>query len=95
MCRTTFETPWGKVKNLLGMKLTADVTLLFVSVLNNMYLFCFLMSFVWTIKLTESTNICYVNDTVACTIKMNVNQTFMGNDSFHKCFCGEWTADRE
>ena len=50
------------------------------------------MSQVWTMKLTESTNICYVSDMVTCTIKMNVKQTFMGNDSFLKCICGEWTA---
>ena len=70
MCRTTFETPFGKVQNLLGMKLTADVILLFLSAVNNMFFF---MSQVWTMKLTESTNICYVSDRVACTIKMNVN----------------------
>ena len=53
------------------------------------------MSQVWTMKLTKSTNICYVSDTVACTIKMNVKETFMGNYSFPKCFCGEWTEVRE
>ena len=55
----------------------------------------FFMSQVWTMKVTESTNICYVSDTVACTIIMNIKETFMGNDSFRKCFCGEWTAVRE
>ena len=53
------------------------------------------MSHGWTMKLSESTNICYVSDTVACTIKVNVKETFVGNDSFCKCFCGEWTAARE
>ena len=53
------------------------------------------MSQVWTMKLTESTNICYVSDRVACTIKMNVKETFMGNDSFRKCGNGEWTVVRE
>ena len=38
----------------------------------------FFMSQVWTMKVTESTNICYVSDTVACTIKMNVKETFIG-----------------
>ena len=33
--RTTFKTPWGKLPNLLGMKLTTDATLLFLSVVNN------------------------------------------------------------
>ena len=44
-------------------------------------------------KSTESMNICYVSDRVACTIKIDVKETFMGNDSFLKC--GEWTAVRE
>ena len=53
------------------------------------------MSHGWTMKLNESMNICYISDTVACTIKVNVKETFVGNDSFCKCFCGEWTAARE
>ena len=53
------------------------------------------MSQVWTMKLTESTSICYGSDRVACTIKMNVKETFMGNDSFRKCLYGEWTVVRE
>ena len=53
------------------------------------------MSQVRTVKLTESTNICYVSDRVACTIKMNAKEIFMGNDSFRKCLCDEWTAVRE
>ena len=76
------------------MKLTINVTLLFLSAVNNIYLFIF-MSQVWTMKLTKSNNICYVSDRVACTIKRNVKETFMGNDSFHKCLCGEWIAVRE
>ena len=94
MCRTTFEAPWGKVQSLLGIKLTTNVTLLFLSAVNNIYLFI-VMSQVWTVKLTESTNICYVSDRVACTIKMNSKEIFMGNDSFRKCLCDEWTAVRE
>ena len=39
VCRTTFKTPWGKLQNLLGMKLTTNVTLLFLSEANNIYLF--------------------------------------------------------
>ena len=35
ICRTTFEISWGKVQNLLGMKLTNDVTLLFLSCCRN------------------------------------------------------------
>ena len=33
--RTTFETPWGKLRNLLGTKLTNDVTLLPLSAVDN------------------------------------------------------------
>ena len=46
-------------------------------------------------KLTQSTNICDVSDRVACTIKIDVKETFLGNYSFLKCLCGEWTAFRE
>ena len=53
------------------------------------------MSHVWTMKLTESTNICYVSDMVTCTINMNVKETFLENDSFRKGFCDESTAVRE
>ena len=74
------------------MKLTTNVTLLFLSTVNNLWFF---LSQVWTMKVTESMNTCYVSDMAACTIKMNVKETFMGNDSFRKCFCGEWTAVRE
>ena len=76
------------------MKLTTDVTLLFLSAVNNIYLF-FFMSQVWTMKLTESRNVCYDSDMFTCTIKMNVKETFMGNYSFRKCLYGEWTAVRE
>ena len=76
------------------MKLITDVTLLFLVAVINIYL-GFFMSHGWTMKLSESTNICYVSDTVACTIKVNVKETFVENDSFCKCFCGKWTAARE
>ena len=46
-------------------------------------------------KLTESMSICYVSDRVACTNKIDVKEIFMGDDSFLKCLCGEWTAVRE
>ena len=35
VCRTTFQTYWDKLQNLLGMKLITDVTLLFFSAVNN------------------------------------------------------------
>ena len=39
MCRTTFKTPWSKVQNLLEIKLTTNVTLLFLSIVNNLCFF--------------------------------------------------------
>ena len=35
VCRTTLETPWDKLQNLLGTKLTTDITLLFFPVEDN------------------------------------------------------------
>ena len=34
VCRTTFQKTWGKLPNLLGMKLTTDITWLFLSSVN-------------------------------------------------------------
>ena len=44
---------------------------------------------VWTMKLTESMNICYVNVRVSCTIKVNIKETFMQNDLFLQMFIWE------
>ena len=41
---------------------------------------------VWTMKLTESTNICCTSDRVVCTIKVNDKETFMGNEGFLQMF---------
>ena len=32
--------------------------------------------------LTESTNICYISDRVACIDKLNMKETFLGNNGF-------------
>ena len=40
---------------------------------------------VWTIKLTESTDTC-TSDRVASTIKVNIKETFMGNEGFLQMF---------
>ena len=40
------------------------------------------MSQMWTIKLTESTNIFCISDGVAGTIKANIKEAFIGNDDF-------------
>ena len=40
------------------------------------------MSQVLTMTLAESTNVCYITDTVACTVKLNIKDTFLGNNGF-------------
>ena len=40
------------------------------------------MSQVLTITLTESTNISYISDRIACTVKLNIKETFLGNNGF-------------
>ena len=44
------------------------------------------MSQVWSMKLTASTNFCYISDRNACTVKVNINETFMGNNGFLQMF---------
>ena len=53
---------------------------------------------VWTMKLTESTNIFYIRDSVACIIKVNIKETFTRNDAFLQMFmwwidCGQKIRD--
>ena len=43
-------------------------------------------------KLTKSTTICYISDSVPCITKVNVIETFMGNDGFLQMFM--WWMDR-
>ena len=50
---------------------------------------------VWTMKLTESINICYISVKVACTTKANMKETFTGNEGSCKCLCDKWTAAGE
>ena len=37
-------------------------------------------------KLTESMNTCCTSDRVACTIKVNIKETFMGNGGLLEMF---------
>ena len=67
------------------MKLTTDVTLLFLSAVNNIMCLFFMLQ-VWTMKLTESTNICYVSVSVSRTVNVNFEETFMRNDPFLQIF---------
>ena len=63
------------------MKLTTDVTLLFLSADSDIFVY-FFMSQVWTMKLTELTNTCHFCDRFACTIKVNIKE--MRNYGFLK-----------
>ena len=67
------------------MKLTFDATLLFLSAVNNMFIYLFMLQG-WNMKSTESTNICCTSDSVACSIKMNIKEAFMGNDGLLQMF---------
>ena len=76
------------------MKLTTDATLLFPSAEDNGIFVFFTTSTllkigsrvqVWTMKLIESMNI-YLNVRVFRTIKVNIKETFMGNDPFLQMF---------
>ena len=88
VCRTILETLWGKLQNLLGMKLTTGVTLLLLSAVDNNFVF---ISQVLTMKSTEPTNICYIIDKVACTIKRNIKEAFLKNNGFARIY---WRKER-
>ena len=64
------------------MKLTTDVTLLLLSAVDNDIFAHLFISQLSTMKLTESTNIWYISDGVAPTIKVNIKEPFLGNDVF-------------
>ena len=83
----TLGNPWTFFKQGLAYKvllstMTTGVTLLLLSAVDNDTFFLFLMSQVLTMKLTELTNICYISDRVACTIKQNIKETFLENNGF-------------
>ena len=40
----------------------------------------------WTMNLTESTNLCCTTDRLACTIKVNIKERLIGNDGFLQMF---------
>ena len=44
------------------------------------------MSQVWTMKLTASMNFGYISDRIACTVKANIKETFIGNNGFLQTF---------
>ena len=75
MCKTTFKIPLRKLQNILGMKFRTDVTLLFLSAVNNEICLLFMVK-VWNLKLTESMNIFCISDRVASAIKLNIEETW-------------------
>ena len=40
------------------------------------------MSQLWTMKVTASTNFCYISDRVTCAVEVNIKKTFLGNNGF-------------
>ena len=64
------------------MKLTTDVTWLLLSVVDNDIFFYFLCHRILFMTLNESKKICYISDRVACTVKLNIKETFLGNNGF-------------
>ena len=64
---------------------TGVTLLLFLAVDNDIYIF-FFMSQVLAMKLTESTNIYYISDRVACTIKQTIKETFLENNGFARIY---------
>ena len=67
------------------MKLTTDVTLLFLLAVDN-GIFVYFLCQVWIMNLNESIDISYVSVRVSRTFKVNIKETFMGNDSFLQLF---------
>ena len=80
VCRTSFESLWERLQNLLGMKLTTDVTILCLSALDN-DIFVYFLCHNYGLKLTESINICHFSYRFATTIKVN---NFYGKRCFPK-----------
>ena len=60
------------------------------SITEQWHICSFLKLQVWTMKLTESTSTS-TSDRVACTIKVNIKETFMGNEGFLQMFM--WWID--
>ena len=67
------------------MKLTTVVALRCFS--SKQWRIClFFVLHLWNIKLTESKNVFCINGRVACTIKLNIKETFMQEDGFLQKF---------
>ena len=77
--RRNFKFTWNE------MKLTTDITWLFLSAVNTDIFVYFLLQ-MWTIELTESTNNFCTSDRAVRTIKINMKGRFIGNDVFLQIF---------
>ena len=57
--RTTFETPWDKLRNLLGMESTTDVTLLsLLAVDNDIFVYFYVASMDYEINWINIYSLC-------------------------------------
>ena len=72
-----------QIPNLLRMTLTTDATW-FSFISEYWYIYLFLMLQMWTMKITESTNIFCTSDRLVCTIKVNIKEGLIGSDGFLK-----------
>ena len=54
--------------------MTNDVTLPFLIEINNDIFGGFFMSQLWTMKVTASTNFCYISDRVTCAVEVNIKK---------------------
>ena len=93
--RTTLKTPWGKHQNLLRMKLTADITLLFLSAVNNdKFVYCLCYRCVIRNQLNQQIYVILV-------IGLSVQSKWISKKPSwetlvaYKCLCGEWPAVRK
>ena len=82
MSRNTFQKAGGKLSDLLGMKLTADITWLFLSAVNTEIFVVFFLLQMLTIKSTESTNNFCPSDRAVRAGKVNIKERFIENDGF-------------
>ena len=88
--RTSFETSWGKLQNLLGMKLTNDIILLLLSVVDDFIFVHFLRHTCWN---WLNQWICFV---VVIGLPVQL-KWILEKSSIVSCksVCGECTAVRE
>ena len=92
LCRTTFKAPWVKHQNLIKMMLATDVTLLFLSAVNNDILVYFLCY--WCELCNQ------LNQQIFVILVLRYSKQISKNASWEtkvscKCLSDEWNAVRE